>query len=59
MSPQFYNPGPGEYKTDRIDNMLGHKLNHKVNSVNKKGFGFNSIRFEKDDTLPPGPGTYN
>lgn len=35
ISPTFDNPGPGEYKTEVIDNILGHKLNHKVKSTNK------------------------
>ena len=41
---------------------LGHnadKLKHSIGNRKKMaGFGVNKRRFEKDDTLPPGPGQY-
>jgi len=55
-------PGPGDYLNDRVLVTLGHNADRLKNSIgNRKklaGFGVNKKRFEKDDTLPPGPGQY-
>jgi hypothetical protein len=53
-------PGPGDYLNDRVLVTLGHGAEKRKNSIaNRKklaGFGVNKKRFDKDDTLPPGPG---
>lgn len=41
-----------------MQNALGYKLNLKKNSNGKQSFGVIQKRFDKSDTLPPGPGQY-
>jgi hypothetical protein len=55
-------PGPGDYLNDRNFVSMGHTAEkHKLGLQNKNkiaGFSVNTKRFNKDDTLPPGPGQY-
>lgn len=53
----FYFPGPGEY-LDGAKNSLSQSISQKRNAHSNNSFGANQKRFDKDDTLPPGPGTY-
>lgn len=51
-------PGPGEYANEMMQNALTAKLREKKNVNGKQSFGVNQKRFDKSDTLPPGPGQY-
>jgi hypothetical protein len=51
-------PGPGEYSNDLINNAMTFKLASNANTNAKQAFGGYQKRFEKADTLPPGPGQY-
>lgn len=55
-------PGPGDYITDKNTITMAQVAEkHRTGIQNKKkmhGFGVNTKRFTKDDTLPPGPGQY-
>lgn len=51
-------PGPGEYTNEAMHNALSAKLKEKNNFHGKQAFGVNRKRFDKSDTLPPGPGQY-
>jgi hypothetical protein len=44
-------PGPGEYSSET-------PLFTSLKGSLKQSFGINAKRFDKSDTLPPGPGQY-
>lgn len=55
----FDTPGPGDYLTEVTMRSLAAEATKKKNSnLKEPKFGIKSIRFGKDDTLAPGPGTY-
>lgn len=62
FDPVTGKPGPGDYLTDKNTVSLGNEADkYRMGIQNKKkmhGFGVNTKRFTKDDTLPPGPGQY-
>ena len=59
---QLGRPGPGDYLTDKNTVSMGNEADKFRGGIqNKKkmhGFGVNTKRWGKDDTLPPGPGQY-
>ena len=62
FAPNAGRPGPGDYLTDKNTVSMGNEADKFRGGIqNKKkmhGFGVNTKRFGKDDTLPPGPGQY-
>ena len=50
-------PGPGEYLNDNVIKAIGVTAGRKSSAgKDLQSFGVKTKRFEKADTLPPGPG---
>ena len=51
-------PGPGDYLNDNVIKAIGVTAGKKALAGKEQAFGVKRKRFEKSDTLPPGPGHY-
>ena len=52
-------PGPGEYLNDNVIRAIGVTAGRKSSTgKDLQSFGVKTKRFDKSDTLPPGPGQY-
>ena len=51
-------PGPGDYLNDNVIKAIGVTAGRKASTGKEQSFGVKTKRFQKADTLPPGPGMY-
>ena len=60
MALAFEMPGPGDYTGEQIKNTVAKRIQErKINKDKAMQFAVKAIRFNKDDTISPGPATYS